>query len=350
MKTAYFLFCSMQPNLTFACEFQFDSCLPLLDVLVSQSEDGRTLTTDCRKPRYSGLYLVFHSYVPLKYKSGLVRTLFDRARKICSATTLPQEETLLYSTLKVDGYPSHFLQKHSLNTNTIATMIGLHFKDLYLRIPYAGDTLSSTIVNGSATTRSKHFLLWNPVSSLPRSTFPYGRLRILFQRFAKSHVIYKFVCGCGCSHIGRIERVLCEHQNQGASAALDPILKERTFCHRPPSIQLTVIILLDRSFRLPYFSFCFLMYFLTHFRSPLYSTSETFPLRAQMFCWWRLFTLVMSPLLWHHLLAVMWTVLSFSVLSAASVSITLAVDIWQEATKSSCLLFCALDILYDFGE
>ena len=55
----------------------------------------------------------FFSFVPLHYKSGLIRTLFDRARKICSDATLPTEEKFLFDTLKDNGCPDDFLNKYS---------------------------------------------------------------------------------------------------------------------------------------------------------------------------------------------------------------------------------------------
>ena len=197
---------AVHSNLKFSCDFQSDGSLPFLDVLVSRNDDGKALTSIYRKPTWTGLYMNFYSYVPLQYKSGLVRTLYDRARKICSPSTLPQEECLLYETLRSNGYPPDFVQKHSNLKRKNEPMIGPLCKDVYLRIPYAGDTLSSAICKRIHTSMKQAFPSANPRFIFSTRRIPVRPLKDPVPPLGKSHLIYKFSCDCGHSYIGRTER------------------------------------------------------------------------------------------------------------------------------------------------
>ncbi len=199
-------FNTVHPNLNFTVEFESENCLPFLDVLVKRGDCGNALTTIYRKPTWTGLYLNFNSFVPLKYKSGLVRTLFDRARKICSPCALQEEENILYETLLANGYPSDFLRRHAQPTVAQEKVIGPQCKDVYLRVPFAGDALSSTICSRIYRSTKQAFPSSNPRFIFTTRSIPVRSLKDPIPPLSKSHLIYKFVCDCGHSYIGRTER------------------------------------------------------------------------------------------------------------------------------------------------
>ncbi|MEL7309258.1 MAG: hypothetical protein AAGK05_16300, partial [Pseudomonadota bacterium] len=200
------IFNDVHPNLKFTCEFQAERSLPFLDVLVSQDEEGKASTAVYRKPTWTGLYLNFASFVPIKYKSGLVRTLFDRARKICSQATLPREETLLFDTLKSNGYPIDFIRKHSRPVLPMDKVIGPKLKDVYLRVPFAGDAFCSAIYQRIHRSTKSAFPSANPRLIYTTRRIPSSSLKDPVPPLSRSHLIYKFSCDCGCSYIGRTER------------------------------------------------------------------------------------------------------------------------------------------------
>ena len=82
---------STHPSLSFTSEVESDRCLPFLDVKVSRDSSNLVLTSIFRKPTWSGLYTHFFSFVSISYKRGLVRSLFHRARKLCSPSLLQHE-------------------------------------------------------------------------------------------------------------------------------------------------------------------------------------------------------------------------------------------------------------------
>lgn len=199
---------SVHPNLSFTCEFQSsDGSLPFLDVLVSRDESNKAVTSVYHKPTWSGLYVNYNSFVPTRYKSGLVHTLFDRARKICSPSTFPSETSLLFSTLKDNGYPHDFITKHSqVRSKEKPAMIGPQCKDVYLRIPYAGEALSLAICKRVRDSAKEAFPSSNPRFIFSTKPIPTRSLKDPVPPLGKSHAIYNFLCDCGRSYIGRTER------------------------------------------------------------------------------------------------------------------------------------------------
>ena len=96
--------------------------------------------------------------------------------------------------------------KHSQVRTDKATTIGPRCKDVYLRIPFAGDTLSSTICKRIRESTKQAF-----PASCPRFVFATRRIPIRPLKdpvppLSKSRAIYKFLCDCGSSYIGRTER------------------------------------------------------------------------------------------------------------------------------------------------
>ncbi|MEL7308586.1 MAG: reverse transcriptase domain-containing protein [Pseudomonadota bacterium] len=197
------------PNLSFTSEFQSaEGNLPFLDVLVSRDVCGKALTSVYHKPTWSGLYLNYQSFVPTRYKCGLVRTLFNRAKKICSDSTLPTEHRLLFDTLRENGYPHEFVVKYSQLTATKPATIGPSCKDVFVRIPFVGDTLCSAIRKRVYESAKNAFPASNPRFLYSTMRIPVRSLKDPVAPLSKSHVIYKFLCDCGHSYIGRTERHL----------------------------------------------------------------------------------------------------------------------------------------------
>ena len=60
--------------MNFTCENEIDDKLPFLDELVCREGD-QLVTSIYRKPTFSGLYTIYNSYVPEKYKTGLINCL-----------------------------------------------------------------------------------------------------------------------------------------------------------------------------------------------------------------------------------------------------------------------------------
>ena len=102
---------SIHPNIQFTYELAQNNQLAFLDVWIS-NQDGKLALKTYRKPTHTGLYIKWHSFVPLKYKINLVRNLLHKAYKICSSYSLIYEDFKIISTmLEKNGYPTGFLNQ-----------------------------------------------------------------------------------------------------------------------------------------------------------------------------------------------------------------------------------------------
>lgn len=59
---------NIHPNLKFTIEYEDDNMLPLLDMLIEHSPDGKFSSTWYGKKTDTGLITNFHSLAPDKYK------------------------------------------------------------------------------------------------------------------------------------------------------------------------------------------------------------------------------------------------------------------------------------------
>lgn len=194
-------------NLTFTQESENNGSLSFLDVRVTRGVNCKTLTSVYRKPTWSVLYLHFLSFAPIQYKKGIVRTLFDRSRKICSPECLNQEIEFLTKTLAENGYPVAFIKQHS-KERVKSLNNGPECKPVYIRLPFPGDPAADRL----------HRMLRNRT----KAAYPAADPRIIFETQAigvrslkdsvplgrRSHIIYEFKCKCSSTYVGRTERCL----------------------------------------------------------------------------------------------------------------------------------------------
>ena len=73
----------LHPSLQFTMECKVDGKLPFMDVLVMRERSGFS-TTVYRKPTATGLYSMWDSFCPTSQKFALIKSLVNRALKICS--------------------------------------------------------------------------------------------------------------------------------------------------------------------------------------------------------------------------------------------------------------------------
>ena len=70
-------------NVKFTYKLENNKQLPFLDVNVDSSKEKLELFI-YRKPTHTGLYNKWNSLAPTKYKINLIRSLVNRAIKVCS--------------------------------------------------------------------------------------------------------------------------------------------------------------------------------------------------------------------------------------------------------------------------
>ena len=97
-------------NIAFTVE-KFINSLPFLDTEITIRE-GSLESSVWRKPTHTGFLLNYHAVCPLKWKSGLITCLLNRAKTICSTESLFRSKvTKLKEMFFKNGYPAWFFNE-----------------------------------------------------------------------------------------------------------------------------------------------------------------------------------------------------------------------------------------------
>nr|CAH8833466.1 unnamed protein product [Trichobilharzia regenti] len=96
----------------FTCEEESQDRIAFLDVLLTRKPDGSIKRNLHSQSTWTGKYTHFHSFVPIKYKRNLVKTLSHRVRAICSKEVIEDELSIVYDTSIENGYPEKLMKKH----------------------------------------------------------------------------------------------------------------------------------------------------------------------------------------------------------------------------------------------
>ena len=76
---------SIEPSIKFTVELESGCKLAFLVMEIHHHEDGRLTTTLYRKKPQTDKCLQFDSHNPMAHKQAVVKTLFNRANRICSS-------------------------------------------------------------------------------------------------------------------------------------------------------------------------------------------------------------------------------------------------------------------------
>ena len=205
---------SRHKNMSFTVEEEFEDKLPFLDILVIRGE--KFITNIYRKPTFSGLYSNFYSFLPEKYKIGLIHTLLFRIYTICSdRSNIFIEIGKLRKFMRKNEYPSNFLDKHVklffdkvFSKKTSMDNYDVPRKVVKINLPFMG--------TDSLRLRTK-------LTNIVRNYFPMCKVQISlnagcrlgnFFRFkdkvplnVRSLILYKFSCGgCNSIYLGKSKR------------------------------------------------------------------------------------------------------------------------------------------------
>ena len=204
------------PNIKFTFEKEVNQTLPFLDILIDNSSDD-IITSVFHKPTYTGLLTNFNSFIPLKYKIGLIKAILDRTFRISSSWQLFDIELRRLSyTLNRNFYPSWLIDKvvrTYLNNAYNRTVTEMNIKSPELRcfkLPFVGN--NSKVLQD----RIKNIISKHCKDIDVRMVFTTSKLRDFFSAKDKlvsfshtSRVVYEFICAnCKASYIGETERNL----------------------------------------------------------------------------------------------------------------------------------------------
>ena len=103
---------NQQPSIRFTMETEKDNKLAFLDTAVLREPDGHLTTSIYRKPTHTDQYLAYDSHHPQSVKRGIVKCLYERAKRLVTKpSVISEEKKHLSSVLVSNGYHFHYLQK-----------------------------------------------------------------------------------------------------------------------------------------------------------------------------------------------------------------------------------------------
>ena len=132
---------SLHPSFRFTFEKECNRTLPVLDVLVEKN-DHEFVTSIYRKPAFTGQYIRWNSFCPMKPKTDLISTLVHRALIICSKSTLQNELSNIRSILINNVYPEAVINAvitKKINQFHRRKQIGPKKCSVYLHLPWLGN-------------------------------------------------------------------------------------------------------------------------------------------------------------------------------------------------------------------
>ena len=104
---------NQQPSTSFTIETEKekDKKLALLDTAVLREPDGRLTTSIYRKPTHTDQYLAYDSHHPQSEKRGIIKCLYQRAKRLVTKpSVISKEKKHLSFVLVSNGYPFSFFQ------------------------------------------------------------------------------------------------------------------------------------------------------------------------------------------------------------------------------------------------
>ena len=220
---------SLHPALQFTHEEETNDCLSFLDVLVERN--GPTfLCSVYRKPTFSGLYSRWDSFSPTRRKINLVKTLTDRAMRICSESRLQEELAKLKNIFLQNGYPERVIERtisDKLASGDRPPEMGPKRCPVFIRLPWVGAP-SVCFEKRIRVATSKCFPQANPrVIFTTRAMLPFASKDVL-PTLSASNVIYHFVCRCEADYVGRTSLRVTERIKQHVPASFLKKLSDPT--------------------------------------------------------------------------------------------------------------------------
>ena len=214
------LFNSVHVNTKFSVEREADGHLSFLDVNVIKRTDGTLKREIFRKPIWTGQYLHFDSFVPLRQKRNLVRFLTERAIKICSTDTVEKELDFLKQIFDQNGYPSRFIVKTMERGKPMTKSVSVPKKRVYISLPFKGEVLAELITRRLRNATENTYMASTLSLSFSSRVFIKSHLKDKLPQSTASYCVYHFECSCRASYVGRTTRRLSDRIREHCPASL----------------------------------------------------------------------------------------------------------------------------------
>ena len=225
---------SLHPSLRFTFETECNRTLPFLDVLVEKN-DHEFVTAIYRKPTFTGQYIRWNSFCPMKRKTYLISTLVHRALVICSKSNLQNELSNIRLILTNNGYPEAAINTvitRKINQFRRPTQLGPKKCPVYLHLPWLANVSMRHEMQIKTAVKPVTLQL-NYALSTPPENFCLQPKRMYYPLFIKATMFINF---CATAIVGTWVVLFKGCNRELSSTCLEPLFSSiflRTEAHWP---------------------------------------------------------------------------------------------------------------------
>ena len=195
---------SLHPSLHFIFEKECNRTLSFLEVLIEKN-DHEFVTSIYRKPTFTGQYIRWNSFCPMKRKINLISTLVHRALVICWKSALQNELSNIRSIHINNGYPEAVIYTvitKKINQFCRPKELGPKKCPVYLHLPWLGNISMRYEMQIKTTVKRSYFAVEPCIAYTTRQLLPAAKKNVL-PAFHQSNIVYQFLCRWDKQYVGR---------------------------------------------------------------------------------------------------------------------------------------------------
>ena len=204
----------LHPFLRFTFEKECNRTLLFLAVMVEKN-DHEFVTSIYRKPTFTGQYIRWNSFFPMKRKTNFISTLVHRALVICSKSTLQNELSNIRSILINSSYPeaiTNAVITKKINQFRRPTQLGPKKCPVYLHLPWLGNVSMTYEMQIKTAVKHSYFAVEPCIVYTTTQLLPAAKKDL--PALHQSNMVYQFLCHCDSRYVDRTSRRLQQRIKQ----------------------------------------------------------------------------------------------------------------------------------------
>ena len=223
---------SFHPNLKFTVDDFPDGNIHFLDLLIK----GHS-TSIYYKDTHTAQYTNFTSYTPWTLRTAWIKSLYRRARKICSTKELFEEQiNSIKKFMSWNGFPKHvrksLINRLSNDSSNSPTQYEDNIPYIWFNVPYAGP--KGEFLVKSLIRKLRRYLKKNTrivVRYRNKNLGIHCSTKDRIPPEQRSSIIYEIKCpGCGGQYIGKTDRCLSIRLSEHGTRNDQPMFRHLSQC------------------------------------------------------------------------------------------------------------------------
>ena len=223
---------SFDKNIKFTVDSFSDGNTHFLDIQLDRNH-----TSIYYKPTHTGQYTHFHSQTPWPLKTAWIKSLFLRAKRICSTNeAFNGQVKQIKKLMSWNSYPKRvrnsLLKRLSSNINKTKEQIIDNRKKVWLNLPYLGDKgdhLTKGLIRKLNRCFKENVKFIKRYNTKKLAMFCSSKDQIQFRQ--KANVIYRITCpGCFNKYIGKTDQNIITRIDEHGTKPDQPMYQHLTNC------------------------------------------------------------------------------------------------------------------------